>query len=225
MYRTLAASSPVMISEAEARSRILESIQPLLSRRVGLGQALDCFAAENYVARIPLPAFDNSAMDGYAVVASSCASAKQLRLIGEQPAGVDRSLRVAAGEAVGFLQAHPSFGRGCRRHAGRCYPRRRQHRDQYGSRPGDFIRGRGCDLTEGQKILSGASAFATTSALLASRLRAGGWQEVEAAINTTGDEIVGPGTKTKPGRSRRQYRATDACCDAWALPHDQSSIA
>jgi molybdopterin molybdotransferase len=204
MNRTLAASSPVMISEAEARSRILESIQPLLSRRVGLGQALDCFAAENYVARIPLPAFDNSAMDGYAVVASSCASAKQLRLIGEQPAGVDRSLRVAAGEAVRIFTGAPIPSG-----ADAVVMQEDVTRDgdniviDTEVAPGDFIRGRGCDLTEGQKILErGERIRPTTSALLASQgfaeLEVGG--EVEAAIISTGDEIVGPGTKTKPGQ-------------------------
>ena len=39
-------------------------------------------------------------MDGYAVVASSCKKGGRLRVIGEQPAGPDRKLRVGAGEAV-----------------------------------------------------------------------------------------------------------------------------
>src|SRR5438874_7600281 len=42
------------------------------SRRLSISQALGCFAAKDYFALLPLPAFDNSAMDGYAVVASSC---------------------------------------------------------------------------------------------------------------------------------------------------------
>jgi hypothetical protein len=36
-----------MISEIEARSKILESIRPLPSRRVALAEAMNCFAAEN----------------------------------------------------------------------------------------------------------------------------------------------------------------------------------
>ena len=39
-------------------------------------------------------------MDGYAVVASSCKKGGRLRVIGEQPAGPDRKLRVGGGEAV-----------------------------------------------------------------------------------------------------------------------------
>src|SRR5438067_5323557 len=96
-----------MISEEEARSRILNAIQPLPARRISLLSALDCFAAEDYFARLPLPAFDNSAMDGYAVVASSCKKGERLRVVGEQPAGPDRKLHVAAGEAVRIFTGAP----------------------------------------------------------------------------------------------------------------------
>src|SRR5437667_2089568 len=58
----LAAAKGRMISEDEARRTILESTRPLSARRVPLIDALDCFAAENYSARLSLPAFDNSAM-------------------------------------------------------------------------------------------------------------------------------------------------------------------
>src|SRR6266567_6152755 len=96
-----------MISEEEARKKILETVRSLPSRRLSLSQALGCFAAEDYFARLPLPAFDNSAMDGYAVVASSCKKGGQLRVIGEQPAGPDRKLRVGGGEAVRIFTGAP----------------------------------------------------------------------------------------------------------------------
>src|SRR5712691_6017506 len=125
-----------MISEEEARVKILETIRPLPSRRLridsrapivsGLSilrpsslhggqagqalQALDCFAAGDYFARLPLPNFDNSAMDGYAVIASDCRSGVRLRVIGEQPAGVDRKLRVASSEAVRIFTGAPMPG-------------------------------------------------------------------------------------------------------------------
>ena len=46
-------------------------------------------------------------MDGYAVVASSCKKGGRLRVIGEQPAGPDRKLRVSAGEAVRIFTGAP----------------------------------------------------------------------------------------------------------------------
>src|SRR5438046_10504305 len=89
-----------MISEDEARSKILKIIQPLPVRRISLLSGLGYFAAEDYFARLPLPNFDNSAMDGYAVVASSSRTGERLRVIGEQPAGLDRKLRISPGEEV-----------------------------------------------------------------------------------------------------------------------------
>src|SRR5881392_626745 len=96
-----------MISEEEAREKVLETVAPLDERTVPLAKALDCFAAQNYFARLPLPAFDNSAMDGYAVVASSCTKGARLRVIGEQPAGLDRQLRISPGEAVRIFTGAP----------------------------------------------------------------------------------------------------------------------
>src|SRR5881275_1159422 len=99
-----------MISEEEARKKILETVRPLPSRRLSLSQALGCFAAEDYFARLPLPNFDNSAMDGYAVVASSCRKGERLRVIGEQSAGLDRQLRISPDEAVRIFTGAPMPG-------------------------------------------------------------------------------------------------------------------
>src|SRR5438552_18962484 len=96
-----------MISEEEALERILEAVQPLPARKLSISKSLDCFAAEDYVARLPLPTFDNSAMDGYAVVASSCKKGQRLRVIGEQPAGRDKQLSVSAGEAIRIFTGAP----------------------------------------------------------------------------------------------------------------------
>ena len=60
-----------MISEEEARAKILSAVSPLPATGVSLGDALDRFAAVDLFATIPLPPFDNSAMDGYAVAAGS----------------------------------------------------------------------------------------------------------------------------------------------------------
>src|SRR5437763_12554221 len=96
-----------MIAEEEARTKDLEKIQMRASRRVSLSHALNCFPAQDYFPSLPLPNFDNSAMDGYAVVASACGVAKRLRVIGEQPAGLDRKLRVSPGEAIRIFTGAP----------------------------------------------------------------------------------------------------------------------
>src|SRR5438876_6820693 len=156
-----------MISEEEARSRILNAIQPLPARRISLLSALDCFAAEDYFARLPLPNFDNSAMDGYAVVASSCRKGERLRVTGEQPAGPDRQLRISSGEAVRIFTGAPVpqtadvivMQEDVTREGNEILVNTEV-------KAGEFIRRRGCDLAEGQRILAkGERLGATTIAL------------------------------------------------------------
>jgi molybdopterin molybdotransferase len=193
-----------VIEEGEARRQILKSIQALPARRVPILQALDGFAAEDCLARLPLPNFDNSAMDGYAVVASSCRTGTHLRIIGEQPAGVDRGLRVSPGETVRIFTGAPMP-------AGADAVVMQEDVTRDGDKivlnadvnPGDFVRRRGCDLSEGQKILSkGERIRAATLALLASQgfseVTIGG--EVGVAIVSTGDELVKPGARIKQGQ-------------------------
>ena len=193
-----------MISEEEARAKILETIRPLPPRRLSISKALDCFAAEDYFARLPLPNFDNSAMDGYAVVASSCAPGKRLRVVGEQAAGLDQQLRASAGDAVRIFTGAPIP-------AGADAIVMQEDVTREGGEivvnvdvdPGEFVRRRGCDLGEGQKILArGERIRAATTALLASQgfsdVMVGG--EVSAAIISTGDELVKPEAKLQPGQ-------------------------
>jgi molybdopterin molybdotransferase len=193
-----------MISEREARSRLLEALEPLPSRRVALVDAVNCFAAADYSARIPLPVFDNSAMDGYAVVSNSSPPGARLQIIGEQPAGVDRQLRVSAGEAVRIFTGAPIP-------TGADAIVMQEDVTRNGIEivvnttiaPGEFIRPRGCDLTEGQRILArGERVRATKVALLASQglleMEVGG--ELGAAIISTGDELISPGELIQPGQ-------------------------
>jgi len=193
-----------MISEDEARSKILKIIQPLPVRRISLLSGLGYFAAEDYFARLPLPNFDNSAMDGYAVVASSSRTGERLRVIGEQPAGLDRKLRISPGEAVRIFTGAPTPAGADAVVMQEDVTRDRDEIVLNVDVEGDeFIRKRGCDLSEGQKILSaGERIRAATLALLASQgfsdLAVGA--EVEAAIISTGDELVKPGENLKQGQ-------------------------
>jgi molybdopterin molybdotransferase len=193
-----------MISEEEARNRILEAVSPRPERTVLLSGALDCFSARDVVARLPLPMFDNSAMDGYAVVASSSKKSTRLHVSGEQPAGIDRGLRISPGEAARIFTGAP-IPAGA--DAVVMQEDTTRERDEMvvnvGVDPGEFIRRRGCDLAEGQKILGrGERIRPTTIALLASQgladVTVGG--QVNVAIVSTGDEVVAPGSKLDQGQ-------------------------
>src|SRR5262252_966700 len=143
-----------MISEDEARRRILEKITPLPERSIPLAVALD-----------------SSAMDGYAVVASSCHKGVRLRVIGEQPAGPDRKLRVSSGEAIRIFTGAP-LPQG----ADAIVMQEDVTRDgteislNVDVEAGDFVRRHGYDLAEGQMILTrGERIRAATVAVVASQ--------------------------------------------------------
>src|SRR6266446_6847362 len=160
-----------MITEAEALSHILESVAPLPSKTAPLREAREGFAVRDLFARLALPVFDNSAMDGYAVVAGSCRAGESQRVIGEQPAGVDRRLRIAPGEAVRIFTGAPIP-------AGADAVVMQEDVRAEGSQifietkveAGDFVRRRGSDLSEGQKIVgTGERLRAQTLSLLAAQ--------------------------------------------------------
>jgi len=143
-------------------------------------------------------------MDGYAVVASSCVKGKRLRVTGEQPAGRDKQLRVCPGETVRIFTGAPMPPG-----ADAIVMQEDVTRDgdeiviNTDVEAGEFIRRRGCDLAEGQKILvAGERIGPVTLALLASQgiaeVTIGG--EVKATILSTGDELVKPGGKLEPGQ-------------------------
>jgi molybdopterin molybdotransferase len=193
-----------MISEEEARRRVLQSVGSLRERIVPISEALDCFSTRDVVARLSLPTFDNSAMDGYALVASSSKKGTRLRVVGEQPAGIDRELRISPGEAVRIFTGAPIP-------AGADAVVMQEDTTRDGDElvvnvdvdPGEFVRRRGCDLAEGQKILErGERIRPATIALLASQgfadVTIGG--QVNAAVVSTGDEVVMPGKKLGRGQ-------------------------
>jgi len=186
-----------VITEEQALARILENVSPRRTRTVPLIHARDRFAAKDVVARVALPGFDNSAMDGYAVVTSACAERKSQRLVGEQPAGADRGLRIEPGETIRVFTGAPIpkgadavvMQEDVRVEGSEIFVNTKVE-------PGEFIRRRGCDLSEGQKIVeAGTRLRGQTLALLASQgfadVEVGG--EVRVAIVSTGDELVPPG--------------------------------
>lgn len=192
------------MTEEETLARIFESVKPLPPRRVPLAQARERFAAGDIFARFPLPVFDNSAMDGYAVVARSCQVGQHQQVIGEQPAGVDRKLRIGPGEAIRVFTGAPMpagadaviMQEDVRRDGEEIFINTEVE-------IGEFVRRRGSDLSVGQKIVeAGQRLQPQTLALLAAQglaeVEVGG--EVRAALITTGDELVGPGNSLGAGQ-------------------------
>jgi len=76
-----------MITVAEHRARILDAVPSLPSERRSLADALGCVLAEDIRSRWPIPLFDNSGMDGYAVRRGDAAAGAALRVIADVAAG------------------------------------------------------------------------------------------------------------------------------------------
>ena len=91
---------------------ILAAIRPLPPRELGLDEADGAVLAEDVTAAWPLPPFDNSAMDGYAVLAADVAAATPERPVtlpvrGEVPAGDTRPHELAPGTCLRIMTGAP----------------------------------------------------------------------------------------------------------------------
>jgi molybdopterin molybdotransferase len=177
----------------------------LPATEVSLADALDRFAANDLFATIPLPFFDNSAMDGYAVVANSAGKNARLKIVGEQPAGISKSLSLSRGEAIRIFTGAPMP-------IGADAVVMQEETQRKGDfvliqaekiSVGDFVRKAGADLAVGQQILKrGDRLRPATLGLLGSQgiesVRVGAQPGV--AIVTTGDELAAPGQQLRPGQ-------------------------
>ncbi len=101
-----------MLQLEEARKKILEKIQPLGSEIIPLPTSFQRVLAEEIMAPVDLPPFDNSAMDGYAVQSKDLILARadspiSLRLIGKIAAGEFISSPLKIGTCVRIFTGSP----------------------------------------------------------------------------------------------------------------------
>ncbi len=66
-----------MIGPEEARAHVLERVPLLAPTEVLLADAVGCVTAEAVTASDPIPSFDNTAMDGYALRAADVTEADE----------------------------------------------------------------------------------------------------------------------------------------------------
>ena len=102
--------SPKDLISVEAHlADILAGIRRLPPTLLGITEAEGCVLAEDITASRPLPPFDNSAMDGYAVIAADVADASKdrpvtLRVSGEVAAGDTGAYAVTPGSSLRITQ-------------------------------------------------------------------------------------------------------------------------
>ena len=93
-----------MINAREARNIILSSLSPVGTIMLSLERSLGRILAEDIVAAENIPPFDNSAMDGFAVISDDLRTLpRTLTIVGEIPAGAVASNALGKGEAMSIM--------------------------------------------------------------------------------------------------------------------------
>ncbi len=201
-------STEESISVDEHVARVLDALEPLPPLSQPLVEALGLPVCEDVVAPMDLPAFDNSAMDGYAVVATDVAGAGpdhpvDLPVVGEVAAGPSRILALSPGTAVKIMTGAPvpagatavvpvewTDGGAAVVRIARAAPE------------GQHVRPRGDDVRAGDTLLAEGALMGPREVGL---LAAVGLAEVRSrprprvVVISTGAELRDPGTALGPG--------------------------
>jgi molybdopterin molybdotransferase len=208
-----------MIEIEKARRLILERLSPLPGERLELRASLGRVLAEDVTGPEDVPAFDNSAMDGFAVRAADIRGARRdspvtLRIVDESRAGHPATSGVEAGQAIAISTgaAIPTgadavvrveetmSGDGLVQVLSAVEARRDIRYAGEDIRAGDTILTRGVRLGPAEL---GVLASSARSAVTCHR-RPTAW------ILTTGDELIEPDEPLRPGAVRNS--------NAYAIP-------
>jgi molybdopterin molybdotransferase len=206
-----------LISVNHALSKILSEFNPLPAEEIEISEALFRTLAEDIHSPFDLPLFDNSSVDGFAVCAASDIRAGSrgnftLPVVGDIPAGVHTSLRLARGEAARIMTGAPlpqgadavlpvedtSFP-----YRDSSAPLPAQVTFFRFPSPGENVRPRGQDVKNGQKLLSrGRKLQPQDIGMLATlgldRIRV--IRKPRIALFSSGDELLTPGIPPQPGK-------------------------
>ncbi|SJM70991.1 gephyrin-like molybdotransferase Glp [Gulosibacter sp. 10] len=195
---------------------VIAAAEPLAPRRVPLAEARGLRLAERVVSSVPLPGFDNSAMDGFAVRREDVLGAGEdapveLRVVADVPAGSGANPPLGPGECARVMTGSPvpadadaivpfeatAQGVDVRAEAASAVAVLAE------PKPGAHIRRRGEDAPVGAvvaepgerlgaRVLAGIAAVGVAEIAVRPRPR--------VALIATGDELVRPGGELEHGR-------------------------
>ncbi len=214
---------------------ILAAIRPLMPRELSLDDADGGVLAEDIAAQWPLPPFDNSAMDGYAVRASDIAAATAdapvtLPVTGEVAAGDTREHQLVPGSCLRIMTGAPLPGG-----ADAVVPV--ELTDGGTARvaisqavaAGASVRRAGGDAAAGDALLAAGSRLGPAPlGLLAAAGRASvlARPRPRVAVFSTGNELAAPGTPITRGRiwESNSFMLASAARQAGADAYRQPSV-
>ncbi len=195
------AAMAAMLSLEEARAMILAEVPALETETVPLDAALGRVLAVDVHAASPLPPFDYSAMDGYAVCAGD--GALTMPVIGESRAGGPLPTPLARGAAARILTGAPIPAR-----ADAVIPQEDVTREgdtitvSALPQPGKHIRRAGEDLQTGALALARGTRLTPAQLALVATVDHASVPVARAprvTILSTGDELRAPGEPARPG--------------------------
>ncbi|HMB71398.1 MAG TPA: molybdopterin molybdotransferase MoeA, partial [bacterium] len=205
----LRADPPIPFDEAVRR--IADHVRPLPSEACPVTEAHARVLAETVTASHPVPPFDNSTVDGYALHAADVVGASEeapveLTVVGEVGAGDDGRVGLGPGEAVRIMTGAPVPADAdaivmleWTEWSGDRVRVRRP------TEPGRFVRRAGEDIATGSTVLTAGRRL--TPAMVGVLVSVGREQlsvhrSPRVGILATGDELLEPGAELTPGRIR-----------------------
>ncbi len=101
-----------MLTLAQYLDLVLDSVTELPPMELPLAEVNGCVLAQDIYARWPLPSFDNSSMDGYAVISADLVNASEsspvtLPVIDDIPAGFKSLETLQSGQAIRIMTGAP----------------------------------------------------------------------------------------------------------------------
>ena len=188
----------------DARARVLARVRLLSAEPVPLADALDRVLASDVPAEQDVPGFDNSAMDGFAVLAADTARPPAvLRVAGESRAGRPARVAVAPGQAIRISTgAMVPAGADAVVRVEDTAPDRAGVEVRTSVAPGRHVRRAGEDLRAGQVAVAQGTRLgpAELGVLAAVGVQAAPCtRRPRLSLLTTGDELLAPGTPLRPG--------------------------
>ncbi len=213
MMRSMTHRAP-LLSESQALRCLLDGIAPVGEReQVDLPNALARVVSEPVMAQSDVPAFDNSAMDGYAVACGDIAAHGETRLAisqritaGRQPTPLvpGTAARIFTGAPLPPGADTVVMQENCREERGHVVI-------QGPLAKGGHVRKAGEDIAAGRCVLEQGTVIRPQEMGLAASLGRATlpvYRRVRVSIVVTGNELVAPGAPLAPGQLYNSNRYT-----------------